>query len=114
MVGVAISKIGLVANGQLNGNVVANVVIVAHLLVNYFDVWIKLVKFCDIDIQNFSEVTSHGVVKINGDLTSVVTALGDFKCCFGCILFAAAEHCCHAEKHYQRKEKRKNSVFHVG
>ena len=72
MVGIAVSDVGLCANGDLGRDLVANVVIAANLLVLDVDVGVELVELNDVVIKNCAEVCTHCVIELNGDLAAVV------------------------------------------
>ena len=72
VVGIAISDVGLIANGDLGRDLVTNVVIAADLLVLDVDVGIELVELNDVVLKNLTEICTHGVIELDGYFASVV------------------------------------------
>ena len=68
MVGIAVSEVRLYALGEVERNLVTNVIIATNLLMHDVDVGVKLLKLIDVGIENCGKVRTHGVVEADVDL----------------------------------------------
>ena len=90
MVGVAISDVGLVANGDLSGDLVTDIIVAAHLGDFDGDVGVQLVELDDVLIENCTQVGTHGVVEADSDGASVIATLGNGEVAGGGVAAAVA------------------------
>jgi len=67
VVGIAVSDVGLVTNGDLGLDLLTNVVVAADLLVLYRDVGVELIELGNVLIQHSAQRLAHGVVEGNGN-----------------------------------------------
>ena len=74
VVGIAVSDVGLVTNGDFGLDLVTNVVVATNLLVLDYDVGIELVEFCDILIKYSAQRFAHGVVESDVDFAIIFLA----------------------------------------
>ena len=112
MVRIAVSDVGLVANGDLGGDGVTHVIVTANLGGNDGDVGVDLVELFDVCVEYVGEVATHGVVERDGDFASVVTTLRHFEIGLSCIgSTVTAAHCDNAYEHDADK-KHRQKLFH--
>ena len=71
VVGVAVGDVGLVANGQLSLDLIADIVVAANLSMLDVDVGVQLVELLDVVVQNIGQVGAHGVGEGDGNLAAV-------------------------------------------
>ena len=105
MVRVAVSDVGLAADGDFLGNLVADIIVAANGGVADMDVRVELVKLFDVSIQHGGQVGAHRVVEGDVHLAAVVSS--GIACGFSRTEASSAGH-----QHGQRHEKREE-LLHV-
>ncbi len=114
VVGIAVSKVGLVTNGDLGLDLIANAVVVTKRLMLDGDVGVKLVEICDCIVEDFLKSCAHGVIELDSYCASVIATLGHYEVCRTVLLakHTAGSSECKAEYDDKHKDKCDNS-FHV-
>jgi hypothetical protein len=98
VVGIAVSNVGMLANEELVRDLVTNVIVTTLLRVNYVDEGVLRFKLLDVDVENLSEVCTHGVVEGDVDLAF-------FKAIIGSVATKATCHRKNVEDHGDEEEK---------
>jgi hypothetical protein len=114
VVGVAVGQVGLIANGDLGLDLIANAVVIAVGLVLNGDVGVDLVELDDGLVQDGLQRSAHLMVEGDGHgLAGVEAALGHDEVSVG--LGLAAGHCAEADRQHQRDQQNGgNDFFHGG
>ena len=110
MVGVAVSKVGLVTYGDLSLDLLTHVVVAADLRMLDLDVGIELVELYDVLIKHSAQSLAHGVVEDDLDfLRGVEVEVRDLAC----VILVARSQSKDGKEHGKRENNRQNSSFHV-
>ena len=103
VVRIAVSDVGLGAEGDVGSDLIADVVVAADVALLDLDVGVQRVELSDVIVQNRLQIGAHGVVEGDGHLAAVIG--GDF--------FGAGDETGHAGHQHDERQEGGEELLHV-